>query len=47
VLGFVVLAISFWGVQWFSPTVRPGHDWNERSRSVVTKEELSKTVMEK
>ncbi len=47
VLGFVILAISFWGVQWFSPTVRPGHDWNKRSGSVVTTQELSKTVKEK
>jgi cytochrome c-type biogenesis protein CcsB len=47
VLGFVILAISFWGVQWFSPTVRQGHEWNERGGSVVPQEEMSKTVKEK
>lgn len=45
--GFVVLAISFWGVQWFSPIVRQGHEWNERGGSVAAKEEIPKTMIEK
>ncbi|MDH3358629.1 MAG: cytochrome c biogenesis protein CcsA [Desulfobacterales bacterium] len=45
VLGFVVLAISFWGVQWFSPVVRPGHEWNERSAPVVLKKDVPKNTI--
>jgi ABC-type transport system involved in cytochrome c biogenesis permease subunit len=44
VLGFVVLAISFWGVKWFSPEARPGHEWNEQGGSVAIKEGTVKTV---
>ena len=46
VLGFVVLAISFWGVHWFSPTVRQGHEWNERSSSAAVIEELPQKTIE-
>ena len=47
VLGFVVLAISFWGVQWFSPTVRPGHEWSEGGAAKVIQVKPPKTVTEK
>ena len=38
VLGFLVLAISFWGVHWFSPKARLGHEWNESRGPAVISE---------
>lgn len=29
VVCLLVVVISFWGVAWFSPEARPGHEWNE------------------
>lgn len=43
VLGFVVLAVSFWGVGWFKPTVRPGHEWSTKSTEKVIDRETGKS----
>ena len=39
VLAFVILAISFWGVAWFAPQGRPGHEWNEGPPPAVMPQE--------
>lgn len=47
VVGLIVLTVSFWGVHWFSPKVRPGHEWNEGRGAVETETVRSETGMER